>query len=191
MHTHTHTYTHTHTPHTHNQNQETENKGQIMLRISPHFHVFIGSENLSSITNTTWVGTSSRIRNLFHITFKIFTECLWVNISEVIYWNENFYFVWFVCLFVFWDKVSLYSPGCPGTHFVDQAGLELRNPPASASRVLGLKACATMPGSEWEFLNTDRSRNGFLTTKTSSCNDMLIVTRLHCFKLVGLGGYCK
>jgi hypothetical protein len=38
------------------------------------------------------------------------------------------------------------SPGCPGTHFVDQAGLELRNPPASASRVLGLKACATMPG---------------------------------------------
>jgi hypothetical protein len=40
----------------------------------------------------------------------------------------------------------LCSPGCPGTHFVDQAGLELRNPPASASRVLGLKACATMPG---------------------------------------------
>jgi hypothetical protein len=35
------------------------------------------------------------------------------------------------------------SPGCPGTHFVDQAGLELRNLPASASQVLGLKACAT------------------------------------------------
>jgi hypothetical protein len=31
------------------------------------------------------------------------------------------------------DRVSLYSPGCPGTHSVDQAGLELRNPPASAS----------------------------------------------------------
>jgi hypothetical protein len=44
---------------------------------------------------------------------------------------------------VFRDRVSLYSPGCPGTHFVDQAGLELRNLPASASRVLGLKACAT------------------------------------------------
>jgi hypothetical protein len=26
---------------------------------------------------------------------------------------------------------------------VDQAGLELRNPPASASQVLGLKACTT------------------------------------------------
>jgi hypothetical protein len=49
----------------------------------------------------------------------------------------------FVCLFgvfcflFFQDRVSLYSPGCPGTHFVDQAGLELRNPPASASQVLG------------------------------------------------------
>jgi hypothetical protein len=31
----------------------------------------------------------------------------------------------------FRDRVSLYSPGCPGTHFVDQAGLELINPPAS------------------------------------------------------------
>jgi hypothetical protein len=47
---------------------------------------------------------------------------------------------------VFRDSVSLYSPGCPGTHFVDQAGLELRNLPASVSQVLGLKACATMPG---------------------------------------------
>jgi hypothetical protein len=55
--------------------------------------------------------------------------------------------VFFVCLFfVFRDRVSLYSPGCPGTHFVDQAGLELRNPAASASRVLGSKACTTTPG---------------------------------------------
>jgi hypothetical protein len=52
-----------------------------------------------------------------------------------------------VSFFVFRDRVSLYSPGCLGTHSVDQAGLELRNPPASASLVLGLKACATTPGS--------------------------------------------
>jgi hypothetical protein len=57
--------------------------------------------------------------------------------------------LFFVCLFLFCfvlffrDRVSLCSPGCPGTHFVDQAGLELRNPPASASQVLGLKACAS------------------------------------------------
>jgi hypothetical protein len=42
-----------------------------------------------------------------------------------------------VCFLVFRDRVSLYSPGCPGTHLVDQAGPELRNPPASASQVLG------------------------------------------------------
>jgi hypothetical protein len=41
------------------------------------------------------------------------------------------------------DRVSLCSPGCPGTHSVDQAGLELRNLPASAFQVLGLKVCAT------------------------------------------------
>ena len=51
----------------------------------------------------------------------------------------------FFFFLVFRDRVSLCSPGCPGTHFVDQAGLELRNPPASASQVLGLKACATTP----------------------------------------------
>jgi hypothetical protein len=52
--------------------------------------------------------------------------------------------VFFVFCFVFFrDKVSLCSPGCPGTHSVDHAGLELRSPPASASQVLGLKACTT------------------------------------------------
>jgi hypothetical protein len=48
-----------------------------------------------------------------------------------------------------WDRVSLCSPGCPGTHFVDQAGLELKNLPASASQVLALKACAT---TDWRLL---------------------------------------
>ena len=33
--------------------------------------------------------------------------------------------------------------GCPGTLSVDQAGLELRDVPASASHVQGLKACTT------------------------------------------------
>jgi hypothetical protein len=51
-------------------------------------------------------------------------------------------FLLFFC-FVFQDKVSLCSPGCLGAHSVDQAGLELRNPPASASQVLVSKACAT------------------------------------------------
>jgi hypothetical protein len=70
----------------------------------------------------------------------------------------GFLFVWFFvvvivflfvlfCLFLFFrDRDFLCSPDCPGTHFVDQAGLELIYPPSSASQVLGLKVCATMPG---------------------------------------------
>jgi hypothetical protein len=46
-----------------------------------------------------------------------------------------FFFFWLV----FRDRVSLFSPGCPGTHFVDQAGLELRNPPASEFPSAGTK----------------------------------------------------
>ena len=54
--------------------------------------------------------------------------------------------------FLFGDRVSLCSPGCPGTYFVDQAGLELSNPPASASLVLELKACATTARKNLQFL---------------------------------------
>jgi hypothetical protein len=37
--------------------------------------------------------------------------------------------------------LCLCSPGCPGTHSVEQAGLKLRTLPASASQALGLKVC--------------------------------------------------
>jgi hypothetical protein len=49
----------------------------------------------------------------------------------------DFYFYFLV--FVFQDRVSLYSPGCPGTCSVDQTGFKLRDLPgsASASQVLG------------------------------------------------------
>jgi hypothetical protein len=56
-----------------------------------------------------------------------------------------FCLVWFFVFFQ--DRVSLCSLSCPGAHSVFQAGLELRNLPASASQVLGLKACTTTPGS--------------------------------------------
>jgi hypothetical protein len=61
------------------------------------------------------------------------------------YW-KYFFHILHADFLVFQDRVSLCSPGCPGTHSVDQAGLKLRIPSASASRVLGLKACATTPG---------------------------------------------
>ena len=41
-----------------------------------------------------------------------------------------FCFVLF-CFVLFRDRVSLCSPGHPGTHSVEQAGLKLRNLPAS------------------------------------------------------------
>ena len=62
------------------------------------------------------------------------------------HWHLTCFFLLFFFFWFFRDRVSLCSPGCLGTHFVDQTGLELRNPPASASQVLGLKACAIMPG---------------------------------------------
>ena len=41
-----------------------------------------------------------------------------------------------------WES-NLGSLACPGTYSVDQIGLELRDIPASASQLLGLKTCAT------------------------------------------------
>jgi hypothetical protein len=67
--------------------------------------------------------------------------CVYVYIYIYMYVYQSFFF-----FLVFRDRVSLCSSGCPGTHSVDQAVHELRNPPASASRVLGLKACAAAPG---------------------------------------------
>jgi hypothetical protein len=48
-----------------------------------------------------------------------------------------------VCVFETGFRVSQCSPGHPGTLSVDQAGLELRDPLASASQMLGLKMCTT------------------------------------------------
>jgi hypothetical protein len=59
--------------------------------------------------------------------------------------KQTFFFFFFL---VSQDRVFLCSPGCPGTHSVDQADLKLRNPPASASRVLGLKVCGTTARSQ-------------------------------------------
>jgi hypothetical protein len=69
------------------------------------------------------------------------------------YVQHLFCFVLFCFVFVFWHRGSLCSPDCPGTHSVDQAGLELRNPPASASQILGLKGVPPLPGVAFTFLS--------------------------------------
>ena len=54
----------------------------------------------------------------------------------------------FFCL-SFQDRVFLYSPGCPGTHFVDQTGLELRNLPASPPEYVTVVLCFALGGKKW------------------------------------------
>jgi hypothetical protein len=49
------------------------------------------------------------------------------GIIVLIYSNSKSDFINNLFFLVFRDRVSLYSPGCPGTHFVDQAGLELKS----------------------------------------------------------------
>ena len=66
------------------------------------------------------------------------------------FWLTFLFFYYFLFLLVFQDRVSLYShAGCPGTYFVDHASLKLRNPPASVSQMLGLKASATTARLDW------------------------------------------
>jgi hypothetical protein len=71
----------------------------------------------------------------------------------------------------------LYSPGCPGTHFVYQAGFELRNPPASASQVLGLKECATTPSFLAPILSFGEERQS-LVAGISLINEFIHVFRV-------------
>jgi hypothetical protein len=81
------------------------------------------------VCELTLVGTIKISTLLFQIFFHFFSI-----------------FFCFVFLFCFFETgflcISLAS-GFPGTHFVDPVGLKLRNLPASASQVLGLKVCAT------------------------------------------------
>ena len=63
----------------------------------------------------------------------------------------------FVCLlalflFVFQGRVSLCTPGCPGTHSVDQAGFKLRDPLVFASQTETKGVCHAWP--ICKFLNT-------------------------------------
>ena len=62
-----------------------------------------------------------------------------------IYWRWK-YFITVLVWFWGWErrnKISLCNSSCPRMHSVDQAGLELRDLPASASQALGLKVCTT------------------------------------------------
>ena len=54
---------------------------------------------------------------------------------------------------LFWDRVSLHSPDCPETHYVDQGVLELTEIISLSLLSAGLKAYATKPGTKTFLFN--------------------------------------
>jgi hypothetical protein len=79
----------------------------------------------------------------FRFLLFFFFVCLFCFVFFVFFLFFVFCFLFFVFCFCFFETGFL---GCPGTHSVDQADLKLKNLPASASRVLGLKVCTATPG---------------------------------------------
>jgi hypothetical protein len=65
----------------------------------------------------------------YHVVAGIWTQDFWKSSQcSLSHLSSPLNLLLFFVL-VFWDKISLCSPGCLGTHSVDQAGLELRNSP--------------------------------------------------------------
>ena len=98
IHTYIRTYTHTHT-HTH---------AYIRTFIYTYMHAYTYTHAyIHTYMHTHTCTHIIYLNNVSRVELKFFAE------------SEHF----FVCLF--WDKVSLCSSSCPGTHSVDQAGQEL------------------------------------------------------------------
>jgi hypothetical protein len=66
-------------------------------------------------------------------------------------------FIYLFVYLVFRDRVSLCSPGCPGTHSVDQAGLELPGAGIKGVRAPPLPSC--MFFLSINFLYTEKLQN--------------------------------
>jgi hypothetical protein len=72
----------------------------------------------------------------FNGRFKDFCCLFFAFLFVCLFWLVGWLALFCFILFCFQHRVSLYSPGYPGTYSVDPAGLELRNLPDSASQVL-------------------------------------------------------
>jgi hypothetical protein len=114
-------------------------------------HLLSSMSLLSSASYAYWfpplseIQPSSFVASFLPVDIKYFIA----NIHLFVY---SFMYLF---ILVFRDRVSLCSTSCPGIHFVHQAGLELRNPPASASQVLGLKVSTTTAQlSIYKWINT-------------------------------------
>ena len=89
---------------------------------------------LSSCVGSGGVKLASRyLIPLSHLMNPIFISLGCIETELAI---ESSHFIYLFVVVLFKDRFSLCSPGCPGTHSVDQAGLELRthrDVPASVS----------------------------------------------------------
>jgi hypothetical protein len=70
-----------------------------------------------------------KLKESKNFIFTLTTEVRLALSGPSPFWNCLFFF------FFFLRQGFSFSPSRPGTHSVDQAGLELRDPPASASQV--------------------------------------------------------
>jgi len=107
----------------------------FFLETNTSIFPFLVFQDKVSLCNPGWPGTCS---------LDLSSVCLCLlnaGIKSVRHQQLILDFCFVLFCFVFRDRVSLCSPGCLGTHSVDQAGLDLRDLPASASLMLGLKAC--------------------------------------------------
>jgi hypothetical protein len=104
----------------------------------------------------------------FHYNSKPCVYCFFYNVDfSLIYLKLLSLFI-IIIIWFFETGFPLCSPGCPGTHSVDQAGFEIRNLPASASQVLGLKACTTTARLITTVLST-QTRKSFCYQKLHEC----------------------
>jgi hypothetical protein len=133
-HTHTHTHTHhsTHTTHTPHTLPRSHSHAQTLKHTLTSYHKHIHSYH---IHHTTLTHSHSRTHTHSHYTHSYHTHTHSHNACAGMYTHtqslKKKVVVLFLFLFLFQDRVSLCSPGCPGTRSIDQAGLELRDSPAS------------------------------------------------------------
>lgn len=105
------------------------NKGRSMKSFPP------GSQGRKSLAIISRKRTNVKQKKCFFVLMFM------VEISKHQFYLKQSSFIWWSGC----DMVSPYSPDCPRTCYVEQAGNNSRDFPAPASLILGLKVCINMP----------------------------------------------
>ena len=83
------------------------------------------------------------------------------------------------CLFR--DTVSLYSPGCPQTHYVAQAGPQTCNLPVSTSTSLGFDSVLVIYSLGAVLVRVSIPGQNIMTKKQLGRKGFIQLTLLHCY----------